>query len=352
MMLSLLFALLFAAAATAALLWPRSALRTGLEYWLQLRRRSLFEDALKHLLWHKHQGRVANAESLSGALGLPARKTLDLIVRMEAARMLVSQAGGLRLTDEGERLALQVMRAHRLWETYLNYEARMPIGKIHKAAERAEHRLSAGALDALEAQLGHPRHDPHGDPIPTGSGELALIQAVPLTDWPAGEPAQVIHLEDEPPSVFERIPSEALRPGVIVRVLDSSPEALRVSDGDKVHLIAPAVAANIQVSAVAAAPEPVEAKTRLSDLKIDEEGEIVLIDPKIRGFSRRRLLDLGLTRGALVRAHLDNSFGDPRAFRVRGTTVALRADQASGIWVERLSSGPATALLKPEGSKQ
>jgi DtxR family Mn-dependent transcriptional regulator len=229
---------------------------------------------------------------------------------------------------------LQVVRAHRLWETYLLVEAKMPLARLHKAAERAEHSLTAERLEELDATLGHPARDPHGDPIPSASGDLKPLEATPLTDWPVGLAGQVVHIEDEPASVFQKIPSEALRPGVAVRVLERGAEHIRISDGEREFDLPPAIAANVHLTSVGGGG-PSEGVVPLSELQVGEEAEMVAIDGAIQGFSRRRLLDLGLTPGARIQPHLDNVFGDPRAFRVRGTTIALRAEQASKIWVRR-----------------
>jgi DtxR family Mn-dependent transcriptional regulator len=229
---------------------------------------------------------------------------------------------------------VQILRAHRLWETYLAREARVPIGRVHGPAEQAEHRLTAFELDALEAALGHPRSDPHGDPIPTAAGDIAPLGAQPLTRWPVGEPAQIVHLEDEPESLFSQIPS-ALRPGVRIQTVATNAGQLTVSDGSREYPLSPLVAGNIQVAAVAT-PAAIERWTNLSDLQMGEEGEVIALGAELQGFTRRRLLDLGLTPQARVGVYLDNAFGDPRAYRVRGTTIALRNDQASHIQVRKL----------------
>lgn len=72
----------------------------------------------------------------------------------------------------------------------------------------------------------------------------------------------------------------------------------------------------------------------LVELAHDQRGEIVMLDEAVQGFTRRRFLDLGLTPGTLIYPELKNFFGDPRAYRIRGTLIALRKDQAAQIWVK------------------
>ncbi len=301
--------------------------------WRDTRIRARFQDALKHLLAASQTGRPGTAESLSGALGLSRQNTVDLVARMEAHGILQSTHGAIELTPEGRRQAAQVVRAHRLLERYLADEAGVPLAKIHGVAERAEHALSTENLDELEAHLGHPLRDPHGDPIPTADGAVTPLRAVPLTDWPTDAEAYIVHVEDEPAAMLRQILNLGLRPGRAVRILDRTPETLLISDGIRQLHLAPVVAANIHVQAAPLDRIQPPGTVNLADLPEGVEAEVVALAPQFRGFARRRLLDLGLTPGASVRVELTNAFGDPRAYRVRGTVVALRRDQAVNVWV-------------------
>jgi len=259
-------------------------------------------------------------------------ETLKLITRMESQGLLASRDGGLHLTSQGERWALQIVRAHRLWERYLADEARLPLEKVHSEAERREHGMTAEQIDELDAALGFPSSDPHGDPIPDRSGKLAEVGGVPLTAWRADVPGRIVHLEDEPPLAYAQILAQGLRLGQTIRVLEASPERLLLSDGESEFRLAPAVAANVYLN-----PLPADSAQAgvmpLSELPDKTQAEIVALDEACQGFTRRRLLDLGMTPGARLEAEMRNFFGDPRAYRVRGTLVALRREQAAQIWV-------------------
>lgn len=302
----------------------------------QYRGRTQFEDALKHVLAWQHRAKAATPESLAGALGLAPRTVLELMTRMETAGMTESATGGIRLTPQGEKRALQIVRAHRLWERYLSDDANMPIIRIHQAAERAEHRLTGEELAELDAHLGHPRHDPHGDPIPTAEGLVVPLDAVSLSEWPAGEYARILHIEDEPEVIFRQILAADLRLGQTIRVLEADGRSIVVSDGENEHRLAPPVAANIQVAAASAQTVRPTESIRLSRLPQGARAEVIELDEACRGLSRRRLLDLGITPKTKLEAVLENTFGDPRAFRIRGTVIALRADQADHIRVRPL----------------
>jgi DtxR family Mn-dependent transcriptional regulator len=322
-------------ALAATFLWPGPGIRRELAKRRELHARALLEDALKHILTRSHEGREASVESIAGQLDLPTQKVHRLVARTESAGLVRSDAGRVQLTAEGERWALQVVRAHRLWETWLANEARMPMAEVHKSAERAEHKFTSKQIDELDAYLGHPRQDPHGDPIPTASGEIASLQARPLTEWPENTPAQIAHVEDEPVAVFRKITDLGLRPGSVVEIRRRSQDQFTITDGVKEHTLSSLVVGNIQVTQPVQTGAPRESMARLSDLVPGEEGEVALLDQELRGFTRRRLLDLGLTAGSRVTAHLTNAFGDPLAYRVRGTTIALRKEQASKIWVKK-----------------
>jgi len=317
-------------------LWPGPQFRRRWQHRREYRRRELTEDVLKHIFVRCKEGREASLDSLAGHLGIPEAEVVRMVTRMEAAGLVTAEAGPLALTLEGEARAVQVVRAHRLWETYLANEARLPMKDLHGPAEAAEHRLTARQIDELDASLGHPRTDPHGDPIPRSTADRVTAEAQALAQWPEGVPAEIVHVEDEPGNVFRQIMNTGLRPGDVVQVRQRTHERLLLSDGSREYEFTPLAARNIQVTAAPAPAGDRGGLLRLSELGTGEEAEIVRLDGTLQGLTRRRLLDLGLTSRARVTAELANAFGDPRAFRVRGTTVALRNEQAARIWVRRM----------------
>lgn len=301
--------------------------------WRAARQREQVEDALKHLLDREQAGRHASSASLAGTLDLRRVKTTALIASMESQGLVESRGSELHLTAEGERWAMHIVRAHRLWERYLADEARMPLEKVHGEANRREHGLTAEQLDQIEAALGHPSRDPHGDPIPTREGKLASDVRTPITSWQADRPARIVHLEDEPAIAYQQITAVGLRLGQTIRILESTPERYILSDGENEYRLAPAVAANVHVAALPEGAVMPAGTISLDELKHDQRAEIVTLDEAVQGFTRRRFLDLGMTPGTKIYPELGNFFGDPRGYRVRGTLIALRKDQAAQIWV-------------------
>jgi len=309
-------------------------------WWNRLRRsrrRVLVEDALKHLHTCEWQGHAATTDSLAGALGLTRRGAVRLSARMQSQGSITLAEGGLRLTPDGGRLALQVIRAHRLWERYLADEARMPLTGVHAEADRREHQRDAETLLALEAAMGYPQTDPHGDPIPTAEGELPHPESKPLAEWPVGKPATIVHLEDEPETIFSQIAAQGLRPGDRIKVLEADEHRIVFTDDAETHVLAPVLAGNIFVVAA----EPIgEAPSigRLTGLEPGQDAVVHRLDEALRGLTRRRLLDLGLTPGAAVTAEFASFLGDPVAFRVRGSLIALRREQARHVLIRTVGS--------------
>jgi DtxR family Mn-dependent transcriptional regulator len=312
---------------------PRFGLLALYRNWRAAQQREQVEDALKHLLDREQGGRHASPESLAGTLDLPRVKATTLIASMESQGLVESRGSELHLTAEGERWAMHIVRAHRLWERYLADEARMPLEKVHTEAHRREHGQTADQLDRMEAALGHPSHDPHGDPIPTREGKLPLDEKTPITSWQADRPARIVHLEDEPAIAYEQILATGLRLGQTIRILESSPQRYILSDGESEYRLAPAVAANVHVAALPEGAVMPAGTISLDELKHDQRAEIITLDEAVQGFTRRRFLDLGMTPGTEIYPELGNFFGDPRGYRVRGTLIALRKDQAAQIWV-------------------
>lgn len=322
------------------ILLPRYGLLQRIQTWRADRAREQAEDALKHLLDREQQGRHASPESLGGLLQISPRRAIQLIARMEEQNLVQTRGHELHLTAEGERWALHVVRAHRLWERYLADEARMPLKQVHGEAHRREHSLTTDQINALDAALGHPSTDPHGDPIPGPDGQMRSVEALPLTAIQTEVALRITHLEDEPAIAYEQILAAGLRLGQVIRLIEKTPQRYVLSDGENEYRLAPSVAANVQVTMLSQPTLEQEVLqpgvVPLWRLAHNQPAEIVLLDASVQGFTRRRFLDLGLTPGTQISPELHNFFGDPRAYRVRGTLIALRKEQADQIWVRPL----------------
>jgi DtxR family Mn-dependent transcriptional regulator len=295
------------------------------------RRRALVEDALKYIHSAELRGAPATPESLAGHLRLRLAPILTLLAAMEARGLTRTTGAAIALTAAGRETAVRVIRAHRLLERYFADELRMPLSTIHAAADRREHSVTLEDAAELDARLGYPTHDPHGDPIPKADGQLASVDAIALSQQPIGQPAVIRHLEDEPPELFKQIVAAGLEPGMHVELLDISPTQLVIWNGDREHVLSPLAAGSVFVSPL---PEPAAPTVRLSSLEPGAQGRVIAL--RSHGLTRRRLLDLGVTPGAIIERAFPSPFGQPVAYRIRGALIALRAEQADEIEIEPL----------------
>jgi DtxR family Mn-dependent transcriptional regulator len=310
---------------------PRSRVRARWRHVKERRRRILVEDALKLVHAGELRGSLATPESIAGRLGQRTARALELVREMEARGLVRTTGAGLTLTPEGREIAVRVIRAHRLLERYFADELRMPLESIHTAADRREHTVTVEEAAELDARLGYPSQDPHGDPIPRRDGSLSTVAGVALTEHPVGSPAVILHIEDEPPELFRQIATAGFEPGMRVEVLEASANQIVVWDGERERSLAPVAAANILVAPL---PQLVAPAIRLTALQPGEQARVVAL--RCTGLNRRRLLDLGLTPGVTIERAFTSPLGTPTAYRVRGTLIALRPGQSSQIEIEPL----------------
>jgi len=301
------------------------------------------EDALKHLHDWDYLSRTATIESLVGSLGISTNRAVDLTQRLHALGLLVTRDGALHLTPNGRRSALRVVRSHRLWERYLADRTGLNEKHWHAFADRLEHTTSSEELEALSSRLGSPRYDPHGDPIPTATGDVPAARGQVLTGLSVGQLAKIVHVEDEPESIYAQLVAEGLHPGMLVRVIETSPSRVRLEADGEEFVLAPIVAANLAVILLAKEAVHREPFQRLLDLNVSEHGKVARISPACRGPQMRRLLDLGFVPGTAVEAELVSPGGGLTAYRVRGALIALRKDQARMVYVTRAAQEKETA---------
>ncbi len=330
-----------------AIVWPQHGLLARWQKTARVNQRVRTEDALKHIHKCEMHGRRPTLESLAGALQLSTDEAAALLSHMQGLGLVNAAGSDYTLTADGREAALHIIRAHRLWERYLADETGFSEQEWHGQAERWEHALQPEQVEALAAQLGHPTHDPHGDPIPDAAGNFIYHGGQPLTALAPDTPARIVHIEDEPETVYAQLAAEGLYPGMEVRLLELSPTRVRFwANGDE-HLLAPLMAANVSVVPVEAAlPANGAANAAapgetLAVLRPGQQGQVVGISPRCRGAERRRMMDLGILPGAVVAAELVSPSGDPTAYRIRGAMIALRREQAQLINIQRLTEAMA-----------
>lgn len=320
--------------ALGLLFWPRVGLLARLRAARDYARRVRTEDALKHLFSLEMDGRRPTLQSVAGALGVSPDAAAGLMTEMAESGLVDLAQGRISLRPRGRDYAIRVVRAHRLWERHLAERTGYAEVDWHRIAEREEHRLTPEAAEALAQSLGNPAYDPHGDPIPTAAGELAASAGLTLSALGPGDRARIVHMEDEPAVIYSQLVAEGLHPGMVLGVLETDGERTRFWAGGEEHVLAPLLSSQVSVVRLQPEAEAPEPGIPLTQLAQGQGATIVALSPGIRGAERRRLLDLGFLPGTRLVAELRSPSGDPTAYIVRETLIALRADQARHIRVQ------------------
>lgn len=188
---------------------------------------------------------------LAAAMGVvPGTVTTMVKGLADSGLVAYEPRGGARLTPAGERLALHVLRRHRLVELLLVRVIGLDWSEVHAEAEVLEHAVSDKVLDRIDALLGHPAVDPHGDPIPTAKGKVDAGPRSSLADCPVGRPLRVARVLDQDPAFLQLVERSGLRPGTAIEVQSRDPAADAVvvcPDGRRAVTLGTAAAAKILV---------------------------------------------------------------------------------------------------------
>lgn len=219
---------------------------------------STVEDYLKRLYLEQHApgqtGTVATGR-LATAMQVTPGSATSMVKALASAGLVSHEARrGVELTPEGERLALHVLRRHRLLEQFLVEVLGMDWAVVHEEAEMLEHAVSERVLERIDAVLRHPAVDPHGDPIPREGDHIERHQGVSLADCLSETSYRVSRIVDQDPAFLHFLESKGLVPGAVLsvseRVASAGAVQVRVAAGE-VSLGFPA-AANILLDQ----PEP------------------------------------------------------------------------------------------------
>jgi DtxR family Mn-dependent transcriptional regulator len=159
---------------------------------------------------------------------------------------------GVRLTAEGRRLALEVIRHHRLLESYLAEALGMPWDRVHAEAEVLEHVLSDDLEELIAAKLGHPTVDPHGDPIPTAAFDLKESETSRLDDLPVGTTGRFVRVSDEDPEMLRYLAEQGIGLGDRLEVTGRQPFGgpLFVRFGEHTHALGDGLARAMRIEEV------------------------------------------------------------------------------------------------------
>jgi len=285
----------------------------------------LAEDTLKALYHLSREKPVVRASDLARAAELQPNRLPMIVAELSRRDWAHADKDVLRIAPPGEKRALELIRAHRLWERYLAEKKGAALDALHDEAMRREHLITPEEADRLDEQLGHPRFDPHGDPIPPRGGELPGADAggTPLSRWPERRVGRVIHVEDEPPALLTQLALMGLTPGAQVEVDERTPGRVLVWSGRQRLALAPAAAERVFVAP--ALPERVP----LSEIEIGQAARVASISET--GTHQAQWQAMGLKPGVELAAMRADPLGDPVMYRVGSAEVALPRVQANQI---------------------
>jgi DtxR family transcriptional regulator, Mn-dependent transcriptional regulator len=208
------------------------------------------QDYLKTVYRLEEGGGRVTTTALAKAMGVAPSSATAMLKKLSALG-LVERAPyrGVRLTAQGRHVALEVVRHHRLLEQYLAETLDLPIEAVHDEADRLEHGLSEELEALIDARLGYPTHDPHGDPIPNDRLELADAGVRPLAALDEGERATVRRVPDTDAGLLRYLSELSLLPGRLVELRRSAPFGgpLTVRAGGSEHAISRELAGQIGV---------------------------------------------------------------------------------------------------------
>lgn len=191
---------------------------------------STVEDYLKAILIQEQpleRGQLVTMGQIGGALEVAPGTVTAMVKTLEKDGLLSYEPyAGVRLTENGRRMALHVLRRHRLIELFLVEVLDLDWSEVHEEAERLEHAMSDKLIDRVDKLLGYPSVDPHGDPIPDGQGEMREPKAmVSLGDTEAGRQYRVARVGDQDEAFLRFVERYGLKPGTRITVEECEPVA-------------------------------------------------------------------------------------------------------------------------------
>jgi DtxR family Mn-dependent transcriptional regulator len=189
-------------------------------------------------------GEVSNS-AIAERLGVSPASASAMVKRLESLGLVLHRPyRGVTLTDAGERVALEVIRHHRLIELYLAQALGMSWDRVHEEAEVLEHAISPQLSELIAAALGNPKRDPHGDPIPTPEGQIEERPTRSLAELEPGDVGTLVRVSDSDPEMLRYLSRRGITPGDRFEVTDKQPfdGPLSVRFGNEEHVLGGALA--------------------------------------------------------------------------------------------------------------
>lgn len=209
------------------------------------------EDYLKAIykLQQEEDGGVSTSR-LATEMAVASASVTNMVKRLSEMGLVNYESYyGSTLTEAGKKIALEIIRHHRLLELYLKEVMGYSWDEVHDEAEKLEHHISEQFEDKIAELLNDPRFDPHGDPIPTKDGKMPTIRVYPLSDVNENEMFVIQQVKDQDPELLRYLEKQGLIPGVKLKVVNREPfkGPLTLQVEDKEMTIGHKIAENIFV---------------------------------------------------------------------------------------------------------
>ena len=288
------------------------------------------EHALKAAYALHNEGRAWHSVELARSLGFPGALAENIARALIASGWAEeSESGGMRLSETGEARAVELIRAHRLWELYLVDREGMSLDAVHSEAHRREHEITPEELEKLDTELGYPAWDPHGHAIPASGSRVPSPAGRPLLDVAIpGSRLRIVRLDDEPVELLAQLVALGLKLGIDMEILSLESNLLRLRWEETVVPLSHNAAGHVFVVPVTAQPVP------MGKLAVGSRAQILELVGS--GKLQRRMLSMGFVPGAEVTVIRQAPLGDPLQYRVKKANIALRQDEANTLLVKEL----------------
>ncbi len=169
------------------------------------------ENYLKAILHYSPDGENVSNNTIAKHLGTSPASVTDMVKKLQADKMLTHESyKGVKLTSAGRKIALQIIRKHRLWELFLVETLGFTWDNVHEVAEQLEHVNSPELINRIDEFLNFPRFDPHGDPIPNADGEIVKRNTQLLTEVSPPKWVEVVGVNDSDPDFLQYLDSIGL----------------------------------------------------------------------------------------------------------------------------------------------
>ena len=182
------------------------------------------EDYLKAIYTLETEDKGASTTKIADSLDVSSASATNMVKRLDKMGLVDYESyKGARLTDSGKKIALEIIRHHRLLELYLLEVMGYSWDEVHDEAEKLEHHISERFEDKIAQLLDDPTHDPHGDPIPTKDGLMPEMDAQPLVEGETEQEYIISRVKDQDPELLRYLEKVGLLPGIKVQIKQKEP---------------------------------------------------------------------------------------------------------------------------------